>query len=63
MQRKEAVELVLSKQYEFPYEYFNEFLEYHQITEAGFHECEERWRNHDIWKKVNGQWRLKYELE
>ena len=63
MQRKEAVELVLSKQYEFPYEYFNEFLEYHQITEAEFHECEERWRNHDIWKKVNGQWRLKYELE
>lgn len=62
MTRDEAVDLVRSKQYEFPYEYLDEFLEYHQLTEPLFRECEERWRNHDIWKKVNGQWRLKYEI-
>lgn len=62
MPREEAVEHVLTKQYEFPHEYLNEFLEYHQLTEAAFHECEERWRNHDIWHKINGEWRLKNEI-
>lgn len=62
MTREEAVELVRSKQYEFPHEYLNEFLEYHQLTETAFRECEERWRNHDIWHKVNGNWRLKNEV-
>ncbi len=62
MSRETAVELVRSNQYEFPHEYLKEFLEYHQITESEFRECEERWRNHDIWHKVNGQWRLKNEL-
>lgn len=62
MQREEAVELVRTKQYEFPHEYLAEFLEYHQLTESEFRDCEERWRNHDIWHKVNGQWRLKREV-
>jgi N-acetyl sugar amidotransferase len=62
MKRDEAVELVLKKQYEFPKEYFQEFLEYHQITESQYYECEEKYRNRDIWKKVNGTWRLKTEL-
>ena len=62
MTRKEEVELVRAKQYEFPHEYLNEFLDYHQLTESEFRECEERWRNHDIWHKVNGRWRLKNEV-
>ena len=59
---KALVDLVRKKQYEFPNEYLNEFLEYHQLTEVEFHECEEKWRNHDIWKRINGKWRLKYEV-
>ena len=62
MSREPAVEHVRSKQYEFPHEYLKEFLEYHEITESEFRECEESWRNHDIWHKVNGQWRLKHEI-
>ena len=62
MSREEAVEHVLARQYEFPYEYFDEFLNYHQISEREFHECEERWRNPDIWHKKNGMWRLNNEL-
>lgn len=62
MSREEAVELVRAKQYEFPKEYLAEFLHYHQLTETEFRECEERWRNHDIWHKINGQWRLKNEV-
>lgn len=62
MSREEAVTLVQSKQYEFPHEYLPEFLEYHQITETEFWDCTERWRNPEIWHKVNGNWRLKNEL-
>jgi len=62
MTRSDAVDLVRNKQYEFPIEYFHEFLEYHQITESEFHECENKFRNLDIWHKVNGQWRLKNEV-
>jgi N-acetyl sugar amidotransferase len=62
MSRDEAVELVHAVQYQFPEEYLNEFLEYHELTEAEFWVCAERWRNPEIWHKVGNQWRLKYEL-
>ncbi|MDQ3002358.1 MAG: N-acetyl sugar amidotransferase [Fibrobacterota bacterium] len=62
MTRKEAVELVREKQYEFPIEYLPEFLEYHELTEREYFQCQEKWRNLDIWHKVNGTWRLKLEL-
>jgi N-acetyl sugar amidotransferase len=62
MSRDEAVGLVLEKQYEFPDEYFHEFLEYHQITELEFEECAHRYRNRDIWHKVHGTWRLRNEV-
>jgi N-acetyl sugar amidotransferase len=61
MTREEAVEAVNAVQYEEP-AYLNEFLEYHQLTEAEYRECVERSRNLDIWHKCNGQWRLKHDL-
>ena len=62
MSREDAVERVREVQYEFPAEYFSEFLEYHQLTESEFWASAERWRNLNIWHQVNGQWRLKSEL-
>ncbi len=62
MTRQEAVERVREVQYQFPVEYFKEFLEYHQLTESDFWSCAERFRNLDIWHKINGEWRLKNEL-
>ncbi len=61
--RKEAVEMVNSVKYNFPKEYVEEYLEYHQLTENELQECFEKWRNKDIWEKQKGQWKLKYELE
>tara|TARA_A100001388_G_scaffold166404_1_gene124253 strand:- start:274 stop:1362 length:1089 start_codon:yes stop_codon:yes gene_type:complete len=62
LSREDAVKIVLEKQYEFPSDYFEEFLEYHQITKDEFIECENKYRNKDIWHKVNGEWRLKNEV-
>lgn len=61
MSREEAVEKVNAVQYDLP-AYIPEFLEYHQLTEEELWKCFERWRNHDIWSKVNGKWRLKVDL-
>lgn len=63
MKREEAVEIVLNKQYNFPYEYFNEFLEYHELTKDEFFELENKYRNADIWYKKNGNWRLINEVQ
>lgn len=62
MTRATAVELVREKQYEFPGEYLPEFLEFHQLKETEFFEWQERWRNPEIWHKVNGAWRLRQEI-
>ena len=47
---------------EFPAKYFREFLEYIDITEAEFHETVDRFRSPHIWNKVNGEWKLKHEI-
>lgn len=62
MEREEAVELVNAKQYEFPYEYLPEYLEYHEITEVEYRANEDRWRNPLLWHRERGEWRLKYPL-
>lgn len=62
MSREEAVDRIREVQYEFPGEYLNEFLEYHQLSESEFWTSAERWRNHEIWHKNGGAWRLKVDL-
>ena len=62
MSRSEAVEIVNKIQYEFP-AYLEEFLEYHQLSENIFFNKVEQLRNHDIWIKRDGIWKLRYELQ
>ncbi len=62
MKRKEAVEIVHQLQDQFPEEYFQDFLSYHSLTEGEFWDVVERFRNHNIWEKVGGQWKLKCPL-
>lgn len=60
--RAEAVKLVNAKQGEFPQEYLQDFLDFHMLTEREFWDVVESFRNHAIWEKNTGQWRLKYPL-
>lgn len=62
MTREEAVEIVHQKQYEFPYEYLPEFLEYHEMKENELFDYMEKWRNLDLWTKKNKKWILKNEI-
>lgn len=62
MTRADAVDFVRQNQYNFPYEYLNEFLEFHEISENKLFDCMEKWRNKDIWLKKNKKWRLRKEV-
>lgn len=58
--REEAVALVNRYDGEFPAKYFKDFLEYLDIDEKHFWQVVDSWRAPHIWKKVNGQWKLRH---
>jgi len=58
--REEAVSLVRRYDREFPQKYFNEFLEYLDITKEHFWKVLDKYRAPHLWKKIKGKWKLKY---
>jgi N-acetyl sugar amidotransferase len=58
--REEAIALVRKYDGEFPSKYFNEFLEYCDISESDFWRVIDSWRSDNIWKLENGEWILKH---
>jgi N-acetyl sugar amidotransferase len=61
--REEAVALVRKYDGEFPKKYFKEYLEYLKMTESEFWEVAEKFRSSKMFEKVNGEWKLKYQVE
>jgi N-acetyl sugar amidotransferase len=57
--REEAVALVKRFDGEFPNRWYNEFLQYLDITDDQFWEIIERFRQPHIWKKEEGLWILR----
>lgn len=62
MTREEGVELAEKYDSEFPDEFFDEVLEYLDLTEEEFHHIVDKHRNPEIWQKEDGKWRLRYPL-
>ena len=62
MERATAVETINRLQDQFPIEHFQDFLNFHSLTEAEFWEVVERFRNHDIWQREENRWKLKAPL-
>lgn len=58
--REEGVQLVKLYDGEFPKKYFKTFLEYCNITEDYFEKVIDSWRSPHVWKKVNGEWKLRH---
>ena len=57
--REEGVALMKKYEGEFPKKYFNEFLEYLNITEKHFWNVMDSWRAEHLWIKENDKWLLK----
>ena len=47
---------------EFPAKFYEEFLEYIDTTEEEFRETVDKHRSPHIWKKENGEWKLRHML-
>ena len=64
LSREEAVEIVNRLQDQFPIEYFDDFLRFHDISETEFWKTVDRFRNRDIWEQNDhGKWQLKKSLK
>lgn len=57
--REEGCALVKKFDGEFPKKYFQDFLEYAEISETEFHEVIDSWRSDHIWNRVDGEWKLR----
>lgn len=56
--RADGIKMVKGKQYEFPVEYFKDFLEFHNISEDDFWKTANKFRNRNIWNYSDGKWQL-----
>tara|TARA_Y100001970_G_scaffold292492_1_gene433998 strand:- start:1883 stop:3085 length:1203 start_codon:yes stop_codon:yes gene_type:complete len=57
--REEGMALMSKYEGEFPKKYFDEFLDYLQITEDHFWKVVDAWRSKHLWHQKNGKWILK----
>ena len=63
MDRKQAIALVKAYDGEMPDALVHKFLDYFDITEKEFWEVIDSFRSPDIWEKVNGEWKLKFNID
>ena len=61
--REEGIALMNRYEGEFPDKYFQDFLEYLDITEEHFWEVVDAWRAPHLWKKVNKGWLFKFPIK
>ena len=62
MDRDEAIRIVNRLQGEFPKEYLEDFLRFHDLTAEEFWKTVDRFRNPELWEQRNGTWHLRYKV-
>jgi len=62
MTRKQGLEMARTYDGEFPREHLAEMLDYLSMTEQELLETIDLHRNPELWDRVDGEWRLRYEL-
>jgi len=60
--RDKAVDLVKKYDSEFPRKHFDEFLDYLEITKTEFHKIVDKFRRPIIWKRDDGEWKLRHQV-
>jgi hypothetical protein len=63
MTRQEGLELCLKYDGEFPHLYFEEVLDYLDLTRDEFTEIIDKHRNPEIWTREGSAWQLRYPLQ
>ena len=57
--REEGIKLMMKYEGEFPKKYFQDFLEYLNISEKDFWRIVDKWRPKHLWHKKNNKWKFK----
>ena len=57
--KEEFMQKIKDVYYEFPYRYLRECMDWLGMSENEFFGVLEKFRNRDIWERVNGEWRVK----
>ncbi len=60
--REEGVALVRKYDGELPKKHFKTFLEYTSLSEEHFWEIVDKFRSPHLWERMDGKWRLKYQV-
>jgi N-acetyl sugar amidotransferase len=60
--REEGIALMSRYEGEFPQKYFNEFLEYLDISESHFWEVVDSWRLPHLWEKDGQDWKFRHPI-
>ena len=63
LDRSEAVKIVNKLSNDFPKEYFQDFLRFHNLSKEEFWETVEKFRNKDIWEIDGNHWKLRNTLK
>jgi N-acetyl sugar amidotransferase len=63
MSREEGLELARKYDGEYPKEYLKDMLDYLHLTKKEFDKIVDKHRNLEIWKKENGEWKLRFPLQ
>lgn len=61
--REEAVKLVNMYDGEFPMRYAQDFADYIGLTIDEMHEIADKFRPEHLWEKIDGKWKLRFEIE
>jgi len=60
--REEGIALVKRYDAEFPQRYYDEFLEYCNISTEQFTAVIDSWRSPHLWEKIDGEWQLRHSV-
>src|SRR5262249_23158770 len=63
MTREDGLELARKYDGEFPRYYFDEVLDYLSLSRDEFNDIVDMHRNPEVWKKDNGEWKLRYPVQ
>ena len=62
LSREKGLELARKYDHEFPHEFFDEVLEYLNLSQREFHDIVDKHRNLEIWEQEGDGWKLQYPL-
>jgi len=57
--REEVIKKTKQYFYEFPYRYLNDCMDWFDMTQEEFFNVLEKFRNKEIWERIDNEWRLK----